>query len=281
MTHTTDSFHVTRSAFQAVRSALFVPATRPERIVKAAASGADAVIIDLEDAVSEDHKTLARDQLHDALRKQAPDDTRLWVRINATDTPWFDEDLAVCAALPAVAGIMLPKTESADDLHRTATAGKPLCPLLESARGYLNLADIANTPRVERLTFGALDTAFDLGLENGPGADTLLDALRAQLILHSRASRLAAPLESIVPEFRDLAPLQRTAQRARQMGFGGMLCIHPAQLPVIHEAFGISAEQQAWAQQVLDAAKRETLPFQLDGRMIDEPVLKRARQLLQ
>lgn len=263
-----------------VRSALFVPATRPERIIKARLSGADAIIIDLEDAVPHADKTRAREQLHDVLRQPSAGDAALWVRINAADTAEFEADLTACAALPAVVGIMLPKAESAEDLQRVADIGKRSCPLLESARGYLNLANIARAPGVERLTFGALDTALDLNLDNGDGADTLLDALRVQLILHSRAAGLAAPLESIVPEFRDLGPLRRTARRARQMGFGGMLCIHPAQLPEIHSAFGVSDQQHAWARRILDAAAQQTLPFQLDGEMVDEPVIKRARQLL-
>lgn len=264
----------------AVRSALFVPAIRPERIAKARCSGADAIIVDLEDAVPEADKNTARAHLRDVLAQPLPGEAAVWVRVNATGTPWFKDDLAVCGDLPAVAGIMLAKTESATDLQRAATAGKPLWPLLESAHGFLNLKEIAAEPAVERLTFGALDTALDLNLDQGEGLDTVLDGLRIQLILHSRAARLAPPLESVVAEFRDQQRLQRIAQRARQMGFGGMLCIHPAQLDTIHQAFSASAEQREWARRVLDSAAQQAVPFQLDGEMIDEPVIERARRLL-
>lgn len=263
-----------------LRSALFVPATRPERVAKARASGADAIIVDLEDAVGSADKDWARSQLQRALSAPPPGEATIWVRINATGTPWFEDDLAACAALPTVTGLMLAKAESADDLRRVADAGKPVWPLLESARGFLNLAEIAAAPAVQRLTFGALDSALDLDLQGGDGARTLLDALRVQLILHSRAHRLAPPLESVVPEFRDLTQVRITAERARQMGFGGMLCIHPTQLDSIHMAFGVGEEQRQWAHRVLDGAREHGTPFQLDGEMVDEPVIERARRLL-
>lgn len=265
---------------QPLRSALFVPATRPERIAKAMNSGADAIIVDLEDAVGKDHKDSARETLRTALANPPDGPAALLVRINATGTPWFKDDLAACAGLPAVAGLILAKAETSADLQRAAAAGKPLWPLLESARGFLNLAEIATSPAVERLVFGALDAALDLNLENGDGARTVLDTLRGQLILHSRAAGLAPPLESVVPEFRDTGPVRRTAQRARQMGFAGMLCIHPAQLPAIHEAFGVDEAQRQWARKVLEAAAEQPLPFQFDGEMVDEPVITRARRLL-
>lgn len=264
----------------ALRSALFVPATRPERIAKARASGADAVIVDLEDAVGIADKERARSELRHTLSTLSPGSPAIWVRVNATGTPWFEGDLAACAALPAVTGIMLAKAESGEDLRRVAGAGKPVWPLLESARGFLNLAEIAAAPAVQRLTFGALDSALDLDLQGGEGALAVLDALRVQLILHSRARRLAPPLESVVPEFRDPGPVGTTARRARQMGFGGMLCIHPAQLDSIHTAFGASEEQCQWAHRVLEGAAEHGTPFQLDGEMIDEPVIERARRLL-
>lgn len=265
---------------QPLRSALFVPATRLDRLAKAMNSGADAVIVDLEDAVDKADKDDAREALRTALATPPDGPATLLVRLNATGTPWFKDDLAACAGLSAVAGLMLAKAETTADLQRTAAAGKPLWPLLESARGFLNLAQIATAPAVERLTFGALDAALDLSLEGGDGARTVMDTLRVQLLLHSRAAGLAPPLESVVAEFRDPEPVRRTAQRARQMGFGGMLCIHPAQLPAIHDAFSVDEAQLQWAQRVLDTAADHPLPFQLDGEMVDEPVIARARRLL-
>ncbi len=261
-----------------VRSALFVPASRPDRIARARASGADAIILDLEDALAPEHKDAARADLARALADD-PGGAPLWVRVNAADSPWFEDDLALCAAWPAVHGVMLPKAERSNDLATVAALGKPLWALVESAAGVLALAALTATPGLERLAFGALDSALDLGLEDqSEGADTVLDQLRVQVLLHSRARGLAPPLESVMPGFRDPQPVRDRARRAAQMGFGGMLCIHPAQIEPVHHAFTLSEAQRDWARRVLEAAGHRALPFQLDGEMIDEPVLRRARR---
>lgn len=261
-----------------VRSALFVPANRPERIAKALANGADAVIVDLEDAIAKDDKESARQTLEQALDNTG---AALWVRVNAVNTPWFEDDLALCARSPRVAGMMLPKTEDSGQLQRAAQAGKPLCALIETAIGVLNLEAIVAGPGLRRLAFGALDLALDLDLrEGGSGAATVLDTLRTQLVLHSRARRLTPPLEAVEPDFRDPEKTARQARRAAEMGFGGMLCIHPAQIEPVHAAFTASPAQLAWARRVLEQAAHAGTTFQLDGQMVDEPVLERARRLL-
>src|SRR5690606_20552784 len=144
-----------------MRSALFAPASRPERISNAATSGADAVIVDLEDSVAPEAKAGARDAL--ARHVAAHPGDRLWVRINDGTTPWFEDDLALCRSLPSVAGIVLPKAQTAEHVYIVSGAGKPLLPVIESAAGIRALDRIAAAHGVERLSFGSLDLLVELG----------------------------------------------------------------------------------------------------------------------
>jgi (S)-citramalyl-CoA lyase len=263
-----------------VRSALFVPASRAERIPKALAAGADTVIVDLEDAVEHLAKASARESLCDFLGTHR--DARLWVRINDSSTSWHDDDLKACRGRPGVAGILLPKAESLAQVRHVAQTGLPVIPIIETARGLLNAAEVASTPGVARLAFGSLDYGLDMGLTpDTPGADTVLDHARVQVLLHSRSAGLAPALDGVFPGVQDVAGLAQAASRAQQMGFGGMLCIHPAQVPVIHAAFVPAREELDWARRVV-AAHRETAAgtFMLDGKMVDAPVIARARLVL-
>ncbi|HEY9270417.1 CoA ester lyase [Achromobacter sp.] len=263
-----------------VRSALFVPASRPERIPKALAAGADAVIVDLEDAVEHLAKASARESLCDFLGTNPG--ARLWVRINDASTSWHDDDLKACRGKPGVAGVLLPKAESLAQVRHVVQAGLRVIPILETAQGILNVAEVAATPGVERLAFGSLDYGLDLGLTpDTPGAETVLDQARVQVLLHSRAAGLAPALDGVFPGVEDQAGLAYAAARAQQMGFGGMLCIHPTQVPVIHAAFVPAAKELAWARRVI-ATHRDTSAgtFMLDGKMVDAPVIARARLVL-
>jgi (S)-citramalyl-CoA lyase len=262
-----------------VRSALFVPGNRPERFAKALASGADAVIIDFEDAVPPADKALAREHLQ-AFLKQNPD-ARLLVRINAAGTDEHEADLELCRQQPGVSAVMLPKAESAAQVNHVATSGKPVWPIIESALGVLAIGAIAACKGVQRLTFGALDLALDLGWKVGsPGAETLFDQTRFALLLHSRVNDLPPPLDSVYPSFEDDAGFGAAMRRARDMGMGGALCIHPRQVPVVHTALAPSAEELAWAHRVLSAAESGEAAFKVNGEMVDAPVLSRARRLL-
>ena len=157
-----------------VRSALFVPGSRPERFSKALASGADAVIVDFEDAVEEPLKRQARANLGAFL--QSHPQAEVWVRINAPEHAEHFEDVAFCKAHANVAGVLLPKVESAAQVAVVAAAGKVIWPIIESARGLLAVADIARAPQVQRLSFGGLDLALDLNLSsNSPAAQFALD----------------------------------------------------------------------------------------------------------
>jgi len=262
-----------------VRSALFVPASRPERIPKALASGADAVIVDLEDAVEPAAKPAARQALAGFL--DANPDVRVWVRINDATTPWHDDDLAALRGKPGAAAIMLSKAESAAQVAH-AGQGRPVVPIIETARGMVKLADIAAAPGVARLAFGSLDYGVDLALTPGTaGAAVLLDQARSLVLLHSRAAGLAAPLDGVHADINDAEGLRAAASRASDMGFAGMLCIHPSQVEPVHAAFLPAQADIDWARRVL-AAQREngTGAFRFEGRMVDAPVLARARQVL-
>lgn len=263
-----------------IRTALFVPATRPERIPKALASGADVVIVDLEDAVAENLKREARDNL-DAFLAENPH-VRVLVRINAPTHPEQADDLAVCARHPAVIGVLLPKVESAVQVALVVGCGKPVWPIIESARGLAQLAEIAHAKGVERLSFGALDLGLDMGLASGTaGAECMLDQARYAILLQSRLAGLAAPLDSVFPDFKNLQGLADATARVRDMGFGGLLCIHPSQVAVVHETLMPGADELAWAQRVLAASASGEGVFVVDGQMIDAPVIGRARRLLQ
>ncbi|MCY1289157.1 (3S)-malyl-CoA thioesterase [compost metagenome] len=262
-----------------IRSALFVPGSRPERFAKALAVGADAVIVDFEDAVEAELKAQARDNLASFLASHP--EVRVWVRVNAAAHAEFAADLAFCQAQSGIAGLLLPKAESAAEVRRAAQTGKPLWPLLESAAGVLALAEIAACAGVQRLTFGALDLAVDLGLAAGTAAaEAMLDQLRFALLLHSRANGLQPPLDTVYPAFDDEAGFAAAIRRGRDMGLFGALCIHPKQVAVLHAALAPSAEELDWARRVVEAAASGAAAFKIDGKMVDAPVISRARRLL-
>ncbi|MDD2058475.1 CoA ester lyase [Pseudomonas sp. GD03860] len=262
-----------------VRSALFVPGNRPERFDKALASGADAVIIDLEDAVAPQDKPQARVNLQAFLERQA--DARVLVRVNAAGHCEHEADLQLCRRLPGVVGILLPKAETPSQVLAVAATHKPVWPLIESARGVLAIEAIAACAGVARLTFGALDLALDLGMQAGSrAADSVFDQVRYAMLLHSRVNDLASPLDSVYPDFENAAGLDAAMRRGRDMGLGGALCIHPRQVAVIHAALAATAQEKAWAQRVLDAATSGQAVFEVDGQMVDAPVIDRARRLL-
>lgn len=263
-----------------VRSALFVPGSRPERFAKALAVGADAVIIDLEDAVQASLKAQARENLRAFLQENPT--ARVLVRVNGVDHPEHAADLEACSGLPGVVGIMLPKAESPGQVQRVAACGKPVWPLIESAAGLLAVAGIAACEGVERLTFGGLDLAVDIGMRSGsPAALAVYDQVRLSLILHSRVNQLQPPLDTVYPAFEDVEGFAQVIRHGRDMGLVGALCIHPAQVAAVHKALVPTPQEIAWAQGVLEAAAvAGAAAFQFEGAMVDAPVLARARYLL-
>ncbi|AYC34084.1 CoA ester lyase [Pseudomonas cavernae] len=262
-----------------IRSALFVPGSRPERFAKALAVGADAVIVDFEDAVEADLKAQAR--LNLAAFLAANPDVRVWVRVNAAEHGEHAADLAFCREQAGVVGLLLPKAESAVEVRDAAATGKPVWPLIESAAGLLALGEIAACEGVQRLTYGGLDLGLDLGLSSGSeAASVIYDQTRFALLLHSRVNDLQPPLDTVYPAFDDEPGLAATIRRGRDMGLVGALCIHPKQVAVVHAALAPSAEELAWARRVVAGAATGAAAFKIDGQMVDAPVLGRARRLL-
>jgi len=203
------------------------------------------------------------------------------VRINGFESQWVWDDLAVCAETRGVAGIMVPKSESVDQLKLAADTGKPVAPLIESARGLLVIRDLLQVQGVVRVSFGALDLCSELGVKpDAPGAQPLLDQSRWQLVMHSAANGMDSPIETVFPRFRDSAGVETFARRAKEMGFGGMLCIHPEQITPVHAGFSPDSDEVEWARKVLSMAWESGAAFHLDGEMIDAPVIHRAERIM-
>ncbi len=258
------------------RSYLFVPADRPDRYAKALAAGAGAVIVDLEDAVAPDAKVAARHALASWLARAS---ASVLVRVNAADTDGFADDLALCGHA-AVAGVVLPKAERRADLaHASAiAAGKRLYPLIETAAGYDAVRTLASAPGVERLIFGSIDFQVDLGID-GEGDELLM--FRSGLVLASRLAGLRAPVDGVSTAIDDADALRADVARARKLGFGAKLCIHPKQVAVVDAAFAPSDAERDWARRVLDAAERSGgAAVAVDGKMVDKPVILRAKAIL-
>jgi citrate lyase subunit beta/citryl-CoA lyase len=255
------------------RSFLFVPGNRPERFNKAYAVGADAVIVDLEDAVPPGEKRSARE----ALRAWIAPDRPVLLRINSAESEWFRDDLDLCG-LSGVAGVVLAKAEQEHHLALVATAGaKAILPLIESAQGLWNAIGLARFPGVQRLMFGAIDFSLDLGIKEGH--EQLL-AFRSQLVLVSRVAGIQAPVDGVTVALDDPDVLLGDTARARALGFGGKLCIHPRQVAGVNAGFAPSAEELAWARRVLEAAaSSDGAAVALDGKMVDRPVILIAQQM--
>jgi citrate lyase subunit beta/citryl-CoA lyase len=252
------------------RSYLFVPGNRPERFAKAYASGADVVIVDLEDAVPASEKAAARANVAAWVSPEHP----VLIRVNSAGTEWFRQDVAACAR-PGVAGVVLPKAERVEDIQ---AIGTPVLPIIESARGFWNVAALAQAPRVERLMFGSIDFQVDLGIQ-GEGEELLY--FRSQLVLVSRIAGLPAPVDGITTVFDSPDAVRADTRRARRLGFGGKLCIHPKQVAIVNECFGPLPEEVAWAKRVIEAAAHAGgAAIAVDGEMIDRPVLARAEAIL-
>ncbi len=265
-------------------TALFVPGDRPERFTKAVASGADVVIIDLEDAVAPEAKANALAAAVRSIAAEAGSEPiRALVRVNPLGSdPYEAEMTALLAAADAprsgLLGIVVPKAEDAGALEHLRTrlpAHIALVPLIESAAGVVNSVQLARVPGVTRLAFGAIDFALDIDADGG---DRFLDHARAHLVLASRAAGIAAPLDSPCTEIADAGRVADSSLLARNFGFGGKLCIHPAQLASVRTAFAPTEAQIRWARSVVNA---EGGAVQVDGQMIDRPVTERAKRILE
>lgn len=265
------------------RSYLFVPGNRPERFAKALASGADAVVIDLEDAVAPEHKDAARAALAGWAGAHSAPGARLVIRINDQATDWFNADLELLRTITHTLGpvdVMLPKAESAQQVaHLTARLPAQLGVILlvETARGVAEVDAIARAPRVRRIAFGTIDYALDLGLSGDPSG-LLYPASR--IAIASRAAGLPSPIAGVTAAVDDEAALRADFDLARACGFGAKLCIHPRQVAPVHAMLAPSPEQLAWAARVVAAAQAGEGACTVEGKMVDRPVLLLAQAIL-
>ena len=264
------------------RSWLYVPGNRPDRFDSAAASGADAVVIDLEDAVPPTAKDAAR-QAAAAYAARAAG-VALYVRINNPRSPWTRDDVAAVAS-PTLAGIRVPKVQDADEVRTVAGwlhdagAPVPLHCLIESALGVERAYDICRAdPLVAGLVLGEADLAADLGTSDDDG----LRYARSRCVVAARAAGLPPPVQSVFPNVRDLDGLRASCEQGRRLGFLGRSAIHPRQVPVINAAYTPSAAEVADARMLLESSqRRDGEAFLLpDGRFVDAAVVEQARRTL-
>lgn len=261
---------------------LFVPGKRPERFSKALDSGANAVVLDLEDAVPEEDKEAARNAIRIAWPNFSDEQkNRLVIRTNSPGTKFYAADLIMAQELN-VSCILIPKSESVDQINGAALIlpNTAIIPMIETALGLDNLREIANSNQVIRLALGNLDLQADLGMVCDPD-ETELQTARYQIVLASRLAQIAPPIDGVTPSTDDAGRISNDAQRAKRMGFGAKLCIHPKQVSLVKAAFTPSDEELAWAQRVVDADKTSKGgAIKLDGRMIDRPVVLLAQRTL-
>jgi citrate lyase subunit beta / citryl-CoA lyase len=261
------------------RSALFVPADRPERHQKAFDSGAGAVIVDLEDAVAASQKDAARQVLVETLAGRDGGTTCL-VRINS---PLLAEGRADLEALEAMRadGVVVPKAD-VTAVELAAAAGLPIVALVETAAGILDATRVAAHPAVHVLMLGPVDLSLELGIEETPDGDGLGTA-RGLLVLAAAAGGIPGPLDGPCVLPRDEAALASEIERARRLGFAGKSCIHPAQVEPVNAAFEPTAAEISWADSVVVAYDEagDSGVVMMEGEMIDLPVVLRARRILE
>lgn len=276
-----------------LRSLLFVPGDRPERMRKALGSGADALILDLEDSVAIGAKPGARKEVAEFLKEASDSEVMLFVRVNPLDSGLIDGDLdAVIEGVPA--GIMLPKAEGAasirdldERLRRRGDDRALILPIAtETPKAIFRLGEYGDVPeRLAGLTWGAEDLPAAIGALSARHADgsyTPPYEIARALTLFAACAADVAPIETVYPAIRDLDGLAAYAQRGARDGFLGMMAVHPDQVPVINAAFTPSEQEIARAQAVVDAfaANPGAGVLTLDGKMIDRPHLKKAQALL-
>jgi citrate lyase subunit beta/citryl-CoA lyase len=283
----------------ALRSFLFVPADSPRKLAKGLGSGADALILDLEDSIAAANKAVAREGAAQALAERAADGPELWVRINPLDTPYALADLAAVAGR-APDGIVLPKAGGAACVQRLAHYLDALEAQAHLAPGAIRIMPIAtetpaalftlgtyagSSPRLAALTWGAEDLTAALGAltnREESGDYTFTCRMARSLCLASAHAAEVAAIETVYPDFRDLDGLTTYARAGRREGFSGMMAIHPDQVMLINTAFTPTPEEIAAARRTIEAfaAQPGAGVVSIDGKMFDLPHLKQARRVL-
>ncbi|WP_370501028.1 CoA ester lyase [Mycolicibacterium sp. jd] len=262
------------AAIATARTFLFVPGSRPERFVKAQASGADIVVLDLEDAVAAPDKDAARSHVHAWLTSGG----RAMVRINGFDSSHHQSDLAMIADTDAA--VMLPKADSREACEMVASARARLClvPLIETARGILHAQDICAATGVVRPALGHLDLAAELEID--PADRQALLFARSGIAFAAAAARVAPAIDGVTEVLDDSDRLESDVNHAWSLGLRGKLCIHPRQVEVVHGRMRPSPEEVEWAHRVVESAREDGSATSVDGQMVDAPVVARAFRIL-
>jgi len=285
-----------------LRTFLFAPGNHSRRVEQALALGADAVILDLENAVAISEKAGTRAIVLEALGR--PRRCKAYVRVNSLSTPWCLRDVMEMVH-PDVDGIVLPKVESASDLRIAdwlisslererglAPGSIDLMPIIETALGFAHLDQILEVPahaaklginRVKRVSFGAGDFTNDVGMTWTLGEEELGE-LRVRLIVASRAAGLEPPIDTVWIHLHDAAAMKRSVERSLRMGFQGRLCIHPDQVAVTNDVFTPTDAEAARAERIVEAFREAEATglaaIQVDGVFVDYPIVYRAQRTL-
>ncbi len=277
------------------RTYLFAPGNHPRKVEKVFDAGADAVILDLEDAVAISEKPATRAVVVEALQK--PRKCRGYVRVNALDTEFCFEDIEAIVA-KGVDGIVLPKVERAADLQMVdwmmtglekrrglPVGGIDLLPIIETGKGIADVRQIAGAgiARMKRLSFGAGDYTRDMGMEWTLG-EAELAPYQAEVVLASRINNLEPPVDTVFIHIREEDAFAQSCVRVKNMGFQGKLCIHPVQIAAANAAFTPTAEETAFARKVItEFAKAEaagSASIQIDGYFVDYPIVVKAERIV-
>lgn len=267
-------------------SYLFVPGNRPERFAKAVDAAPDAIILDLEDAVHPDSKAAARAAIWAWQESRARVSCQRYIRLNSVGSRFFSQDMTWLGDMrypERCAGIFLPKAEYSEALCEVVErllAWQPdlkIVAIIETAKGLHQVESIASIAGVSRLAFGSLDFSLDINCSQVPEAFLFA---RNRIVLASRTAGLPAPIDGVTPAISDLAVVRHDAHYARSLGFGAKLCIHPGQLTTVQRAFLPDAHQLAWADRVMQAVATGSHAVQVDGQMVDLPLIEHAQRLL-
>jgi citrate lyase subunit beta/citryl-CoA lyase len=277
------------------RTFLFAPGNHPRKVEKVFDAGADAVILDLEDAVAISEKPATRAVVVEALLK--PRKCRGYVRVNALDTEFCFEDIEAIIAKD-VDGIVLPKVERAADLQMVdwmmtglekrkglPVGGIDLLPIIETGKGITDVRAIAGAgiERMKRLSFGAGDYTRDMGMEWTLG-EAELAPYQAEVVLASRINELEPPLDTVFIHIKETEAFAASCERVKNMGFQGKLCIHPGQIAIANAAFTPTAQEAAFARTVIsEFAKAEaegSASIQIDGYFVDYPIVVKAERIV-
>jgi citrate lyase beta subunit len=266
-------------ALASARSALFVPANDERKWARAQDSGADAVILDLEDAIVPAEKVRARASVVQALRDRSSCSPLVLVRVNGLQTQWADGDLAVAEAAD---GIVVPKSDGAS-LASLRRDGAPVIAIIETAAGLCSVHEVARHPRVRALLLGGADLAAELNLEYRTDGQEILYA-RTQLVVASAAARLRPPIDVVHLDVRAEESLRAEALLARSLGMGAKACIHPGQVRTVNDVFSPSEQDIASAHEVVSAFAAAVADGSgvtvVNGKMVDAPLVLKAERIL-